>query len=238
MAIYQERDDDLESELNKGALWAVTYGDLMSYLMIFFLTILAFTVSNIKDYDTLLKSLQKQFEGLKEEDIMIEISKKEETLAEKLAALLGKDQVSVNEERVKMTFANPVLFGFGQAELKSEAAGSLTPLVEAFKNLPNKIIVEGHTDDRPISKLRYRSNFELSAARAYAVIEFLKGQGIPKERLIGMAYGDSMPVTSNLTAEGRARNRRIEISLIREKTAIAKNMSLEKAEALSSKPPK
>mgnify|MGYP001564329411 CR=1 FL=1 len=173
MAIYQEREDDLESELNKGALWAVTYGDLMSYLMIFFLTVLAFTVSNIQDYDQLVKQMKKQFGDLTEEEIRIELSKKEDTLAEQLAKLLGKDQVSMNEEKVKMTFANPVLFDFGKADLKPSAQEVLVPLAEVFKKVPNNIIIEGHSDNRPIYKLRFQSNFELSAARAYAVISFL-----------------------------------------------------------------
>lgn len=217
MAIFQEREDDLESELNKGALWAVTYGDLMSYLMIFFLTILAFTISNIKDYDQLVKSLKGQFTDIPEEELQVEISKKEETLAAQLEKLLGSEQVSVSEERVKITFSNPVLFDFGRAELKPGAEAVLKPLAETFKKVSNNIIIEGHTDSRPITRLRYHSNFELSAARAYSVIEFFEKQGIVKERLLGMAYGDSRPVASNETIDGRALNRRIEISLVREK---------------------
>lgn len=225
MAIYQEREDDLESELNKGALWAVTYGDLMSYLMIFFLTVLAFTVSNIQDYDQLVKQMKKQFGDLSEEEIRIELSKKEDTLAEQLAALLGKDQVAVNEEKVKMTFANPVLFDFGSADLKPAAASVLKPLADTFMKVTNDIIVEGHTDNRPIYKLRFKNNFELSAARAYAVMHYLEQQGIPKERLIGMAYGESRPTASNESIEGRAQNRRIEITLVREKKMIGMKRS-------------
>ena len=225
MAIYQEREDDLESELNKGALWAVTYGDLMSYLMIFFLTVLAFTVSNIQDYYQLVKQMKKQFGDLTEEEIRIELSKKEDTLAEQLAKLLGKDQVSMNEEKVKMTFANPVLFDFGKADLKPSAQEVLVPLAEVFKKVPNNIIIEGHSDNRPIYKLRFQSNFELSAARAYAVISFLEKQGIAKERLVGMAYGDARPVASNDTVDGRALNRRIEITLVHEKQMIGQRKS-------------
>ena len=77
--------------------------------------------------------------------------------------------------------------------------------------------LEGHTDSRPIHTARFRSNWELSAARGIAMLELFSGSyGIPKEKLSIAAYADNAPLDSNETAEGRARNRRVDIILLNE----------------------
>ena len=92
---------------------------------------------------------------------------------------------------------------------------SLTEVAKAIRPLPNSVIVEGHTDNVPISAGIYQSNWELSVARAYSVIDFLTNMGVKPERFIAAGYGEFKPVTDNGTEEGRMQNRRIEINVVR-----------------------
>jgi chemotaxis protein MotB len=78
------------------------------------------------------------------------------------------------------------------------------------------VLVGGHTDTVPIVGGRLRTNWELSAARAFSVIEFFAGQGLAPERFLARGYGEYRPVAPNDTEQGRRRNRRIEIRLVRE----------------------
>jgi chemotaxis protein MotB len=231
MAIRRNRAEDLENQLNRGALWAVTYGDLMSYLMIFFLILFSFSIAKktgVNKYEESLVNIQKAFGGkidpAKLEKIM---AKKREAVASlKLEQLVQQAKLSEmvdiqsTEEKIKLTLQAPVLFDSGKTELKVKGMEILTPMVELLKATPNQIVVEGHTDDTPISpnqRLRggYQSNFELSMARAYSVIRFFETHGIPSSRLAGAGYGEFRPVVPNDTPAHKARNRRIEISLLR-----------------------
>jgi chemotaxis protein MotB len=82
--------------------------------------------------------------------------------------------------------------------------------------MDNPVVVEGHTDNVPISSKKYRSNFELSAARAFSVINyFINTEKMSPEKFSTFGYGEYRPVSSNDTEEGRAKNRRIEINIIR-----------------------
>ena len=97
----------------------------------------------------------------------------------------------------------------------------LTRLAETLKtlaaeipdDLPWVLQVDGHTDRRPISNARFPSNWELSTARALAIVKFLRGQGIPPQRLAATGYGEFHALDARNTEEAYARNRRIELKL-------------------------
>jgi len=223
MPIYRIRKEDFENELNKSALWAITYGDLMSYLMIFFLLLFSFSISRKEGkakYEESLIQIQKTFGGevSKEKLERIEIQKKEENLESKLKEMQKTNlnlELESNERRVKLVLKDAILFDSGSTELKSEAKKILRGVVDELKKLPNDIIVEGHTDNVPIKGGIYKSNFELSMARAYSVIKFMQEEGIDPKRLSGIGYGEYKPISDNTTIEGRAKNRRIEISILK-----------------------
>ncbi len=227
MAIYRIRKDDLENQLNKSALWAITYGDLMSYLMIFFLLLFSFAIAKSdrtkqKKYEESLIKIQQTFGG-KVSEAYLERKKqemKEENFEKKLQELKQgntKDmfEVEMNEKRIKLILKEGVLFDSGSAELKLEAQNILLPVIEELKKLSNDIIIEGHTDNVPIKGGRYSTNFELSMARAYSVIRFMEKHGVDSKRLSGIGYGEWRPIADNSTPQGRAKNRRIEITLIK-----------------------
>ena len=107
-----------------------------------------------------------------------------------------------------------VLFDPGQAELRAEGREVVDKLAAAISRLPNKLAVEGHTDNVPISG-RYASNWELSTARATTVLrELIERHGIAPARLSAAGYADERPVAGNDTAEGRAANRRVELVVL------------------------
>jgi len=226
--IYRSRRDELENQLNKGALWAVTYGDLMSYLMIFFLVLFSFSMAKTdkvksRKYEESLVNIQKAFGG-KLDPAQAErarIKEQEDNVADKLKATMESNQMSnlvqidSNERRVRLVLTEAVLFDSGKADLKARAKEVLTPIIEELKKLPNDVLVEGHTDIVPIHKGLYATNWELSMARAYSVIKFLEESGMNPRKLAGIGYGDNRPTADNATPQGRALNRRIEISLLK-----------------------
>jgi len=226
MPVYRIRKEEFENELNKSALWAITYGDLMSYLMIFFLLLFSFSIAkggkSVKKYDESLIQIQKAFGGelSKEQLLKKEIQKKEENLENKLKEIQETNlknilELDTNEKRVRLVLKDAVLFDSGSADLKENAKKVLIEVVNELKKLPNEIVVEGHTDNIPIKGGAYKSNFELSMSRAYSVIKFMQDNGVDPKRLSGIGYGEYKPVSDNSTPQGRAKNRRIEISIIK-----------------------
>jgi chemotaxis protein MotB len=130
-------------------------------------------------------------------------------------ALAGQRDVQVVGDR--FVFQSEVLFASGSAKLQpageQQLASVAQRLVEIASRIPQNINwvlqVDGHTDDKPINSFLYPSNWELSSARAIAVVKFLHDQGIPFERLVAAGYGEFQP----LSATDAARNRRIELKL-------------------------
>ena len=121
------------------------------------------------------------------------------------------DRVKVTQvhEGVHLEVRDNILFAQGSAELKPEGTTLLEDLASILLDQGGIISVEGHTDDRPISNQRFPSNWELSSGRATTVTRYLIEKGLDPQRLRAVGYGDTRPVESNATAEGRARNRRV-----------------------------
>jgi chemotaxis protein MotB len=117
------------------------------------------------------------------------------------------------EERglVVTVVTDEVLFDSGAAQLRSDALPILRIVGEALGDVENAVVVEGHTDSRPISTARFPSNWELSGARAAAVVRYLERAGVRSSRLSYEGYGERLPIASNDTPAGRAQNRRVEI---------------------------
>jgi chemotaxis protein MotB len=111
-----------------------------------------------------------------------------------------------------------LLFDSGQAVLKPTAHPILAAVASFLRNTPkvkNDVRVEGNTDNVPIHNAAFHSNWELSAARATAVLEDLLRSGVGPRRLSATAYGDQRPITTNASAAGRSTNRRVELVVLR-----------------------
>lgn len=125
---------------------------------------------------------------------------------------LGEDiEVIVNEGSISFRISSELLFGSGQAELEDAGLDVLDRLVPTLAATPHRIIVEGHTDDRPIQTARFPSNWELSASRASSVVRYLQLSGIAAGRMSATGYAETRPLGDNTSDQGRASNRRVEL---------------------------
>jgi chemotaxis protein MotB len=126
--------------------------------------------------------------------------------------------VSVREDAHGIVVSLPEAgaFALGQADLSQAARRVIRGLGDVLAKEAGEIRVEGHTDNAPIATSRFASNWELSAARATEVIRFLISQGgIAPERLSAAGYAEFRPLAPNDTPEARARNRRVDIFVLR-----------------------
>lgn len=126
------------------------------------------------------------------------------------------DTVVTQRGLVVRLLTDNVLFDSGQAQIKSRGLPLLSEVATLLGvDRVHPIVIEGHTDDVPISTSQFASNWELSTARASAVVRWLIGRGLPERRFSAAGYADLHPLASNATAAGRARNRRVEVVLQR-----------------------
>ena len=138
----------------------------------------------------------------------------------RLQAVLG-DRKDVQIVGDRFVFSSEVLFPSASDEVSPDGFIQLTRLAETLKtlsaempkDLPWVLQVDGHTDRRPISTARFPSNWELSTARALAIVKFLRSQGVPPERLAATGYGEFHPLDTANTEAAHGRNRRIELKL-------------------------
>jgi chemotaxis protein MotB len=128
-------------------------------------------------------------------------------------------QIVLLEGKLKVTMVDQVLFPEGGFRLSSQAKAVVGKLVPTLSGLQQtKIVVDGYTDNVPIGPGLKRegisSNLELSSRRADVVVEYLVNQGVNQNLISAQGFGESNPVASNDTSEGRAQNRRIEVTLV------------------------
>lgn len=140
---------------------------------------------------------------------------KERPLLELEEQLLLKGiDIDLQAGKTIVRVSSRLLFASGAAEIHIEGLDLLLWLADTLRDSPYLLEVEGHTDSSPISTIRFSSNWELSIERAVNVVRFLEETGrIPGSRLSAAGYADLRPLSSNDTAEGRAKNRRVEIIL-------------------------
>ena len=123
--------------------------------------------------------------------------------------------VTRDEENIIIRLADNLLFPSASASIREDALPLLDIVGSILEDLPNQIRVEGHTDNVPVGTERYPTNWELSSARATAVLRYLVEQtGLEAGRAFAAGFGEFRPETSNLTPEGRALNRRADIVVL------------------------
>lgn len=123
----------------------------------------------------------------------------------------GKVRVLETSRGFTIEINDSILFALGQARLQQESVSALQAVAAVLADADYPITIEGHTDNVPISTPQFPSNWELSAMRATTVLRLFNDAGVGAERLTAIGYGETRPVETNTTAEGRARNRRVSI---------------------------
>jgi chemotaxis protein MotB len=184
---------------------------------------------NISDLRQKVTDLEVENKKLKDEIVTLQKAKEEkvkevsgtyEQLLENMKSEIAQGQVTISELKGKLTvnMEAAILFDSGKADVKADGLVILQKMVDTLKAVKDKAIrIEGHTDNVPISGTLTRvfpTNWELSAARAINVTKYLQQQGLDAAILSATAFGEFKPVADNTTKEGRAKNRRIEITLV------------------------
>ena len=217
--------------------WLLTYADLITLLMAFFVIMYAISSINTQRYELLSTSMRQAFNG---RPAIVHVTTQmpqnrrlgtQSTatnpaapalaqLYEQLKLLIRQrqlaDQTSVRlvPQGVVVSIPGQALFPSAQATLLPGARRTLTAVAALLRQLPNQVAVQGYTDSRPIRTARFPSNWELSLLRATAVVHFLVGQGVAPTRLSATGFGKYHPVATNATPAGRQANRRVDIVVL------------------------
>jgi len=140
-----------------------------------------------------------------------EINALGDNVAERMDDLIDEDIINIKRNKfwLEVEIKSSLLFPSGSSALIPDAIPVLQQLAETFVDLPNRINVEGFTDNKPIKTFVFPSNWELSAARAAAVVRLFEQSGIEPWRMASIGYGEYQPISDNDSDEGRAKNRRV-----------------------------
>jgi chemotaxis protein MotB len=227
--------------------WLITYADLITLLLAFFIMMYVFSKQDAQKYDEVVGHLKTIFTGgpgssgqgkdagplLFELPVKIARSADEEVrkkLEAEIQSLADKESIKKNisifsdERGVVIRILEKALFDEGRAGLKERAKDALGKIAPVVKSIDNQIRIEGHTDNVPINNHEFRSNWELSVRRATEVVSyFIEKYDFPPVRVSAVGYAEYRPVVVNDTPENRALNRRIEIIIIKSDKEIVKS---------------
>ncbi|MFW6386420.1 MAG: OmpA/MotB family protein [Bacillota bacterium] len=231
-----DRDRDDKKVDTKSPAWMTTFGDMMTLLLVFFVLMYSFSVMDLEKFEGFISALQNRLgvlEGgktISDESQVNRGSMGEDfnPSQENLEKVMGDMQEYVEEnelqENVEMEMTEKglvvrltgrVLYDIGEAVILPEGRELLAELANAIQDIPNNIMVEGHTDDWPINTEKFPSNWELSTTRATNVIKFMIEElEVDPGRLSAAGYSEYRPLKTNDTAENRAQNRRVEIVIL------------------------
>ncbi len=217
-----------------------TYGDMVTLILTFFILLYSFSTIDVMKFQKMLFSFrgaigvidggktfeedQKVFSGQTMEDAG---SSRKQTMdstkvARKIQSIIRKHglekevNVSINQRGVVVSISEGLLFQAGQYELLPEGKIVLSILGEIFREIPNDISAEGHSDSIPVNgKGIIRDNWDLSALRSSRIVSFLSGSAdLSPRRLQSVGYGESRPIMPNDTDYHRQMNRRVDLVIL------------------------
>lgn len=212
--------------------WMVTFGDLIMLLLTFFVLLLT-----MKSMDkTQTEEMFENFINVEETEWDFGFQKADKKIAPETAGkwktfisssamlkkTLKKDyynfrrnfQISEDSRGIVVTIDSSHLFDSGSAEIRPAGFDKLNMVGEMLKNVTNDVLIMGHTDNVPIRRGMFRSNWDLSCYRAISVYQYLvEAFGLPEKAIAPGGYGSTRPLYPNTDEIGRAKNRRIEVIL-------------------------
>ncbi|WP_186429941.1 flagellar motor protein MotB [Clostridium sp. BSD9I1] len=237
MARRKRRGSDAGGANNE---WLATYSDTVTLLLTFFVLLYSFSSVDAQKFKQIASAFQSVLSGdsgqtifdfnMKNGDVPLvgetvdlgsDTGGRENELYDKVRDFVEQNKlqntVSVKSDRrgVLLELKDNVFFETGQGEIKPSSLPILDKLNKIILNLPNEIVVEGHTDNVPISNYKYNSNWELSTARAVNVVRyFVETKKHTPSRFTAAGYGEYKPLYSNDTEEHKAKNRRVNIVIV------------------------
>lgn len=227
----RRKKQDSGGEEGGAPAWMVTYGDLMSLLLTFFVLLLSFSTISEKDFNEAIMSLQGALGVLTGQPSVLgnwpeesqprspaAVEKRAQELQRRMQVADLDEDVKIDIDReggfVKITLPGEMLFESGQARLRATAFEILEDVADVFADLPNAFIeARGHTDNVPVGPENgFSDNWDLSFQRANAVVQYLRRQvGMAGNTFESVACGSDQPIATNTTPAGRAENRRVEL---------------------------
>jgi chemotaxis protein MotB len=222
--------------------WLVSYADFITLLFAFFTTLYAISVVDVEKAERLVSSIRESFNadgppppsGGSESPAGPDSSSpaektRLELLGDRVRELRRRPgfedglRVRQTEEGLVISLADSAFFSTGGAAIPPDAAPVLQELARLLAELPNHVRIEGHTDDRPISSVQFPSNWDLSTARAVAVVRALESSGIASYRLSASGFAAERPLVSNESEDGRQLNRRVDAVVLRSRLSQREN---------------
>ena len=224
--------------------WLVSYADFITLLFAFFVVMYAMSSVNEGNYRVLSDALGSAFRNTpksldlgavaappaapvkprqavaKKNALQRRQQEKIQDMARDIMKVLaplvkeGKVRVTQSNRGITVEINASVLFAPGQAALEESSDKTLRAVAQVVKHGEHAIQVEGHTDNVAIRSATFPSNWELSTARASSVVRLLIDSGVSAQRLTALGYGENRPVEPNDTPQGRARNRRVTVTVL------------------------
>ncbi|MDV3427502.1 MAG: OmpA family protein [Bacillota bacterium] len=217
--------------------WLLPYSDMLTLLLALFIVMFAMSEIDKAKFQEFNQKFGVIFSGgsgllenggnsVAPNTSVVSDSSAEETNMNKIKKTMDKEignsgykdnvKVVLNDEGLQISIQDLVLFNSGDAEVLKEVTPLLLKICKTLYGLDNNIKIVGHTDNVPVHNEKFRSNWDLSAIRAINVMNFMVDSGgISPDKVSIEAYGEYMPKYDNSTAEGRAKNRRVEIYIVR-----------------------
>ncbi|RDU35919.1 chemotaxis protein MotB [Neobacillus piezotolerans] len=222
--------------------WLIPYADLLTLLLALFIVLYAASTIDVAKYQYLMESFKSELTGTKipdknaglsphlptPETPVIEPPKEDKKDTEldglkiKLENYIKNNKlqavVSLQESKkgIEVSLKDVILFDSGKAELKPRSFKTLDGMVGLINTVPNPVSIEGHTDNVPATNTIYRTNWELSSARAASVLHYFESKNVKASRLQFSGFGEYHPLVPNDSDENRQSNRRVTIVILRQ----------------------
>jgi chemotaxis protein MotB len=233
---------NIDEDEGGGSEWLATYGDLVTLLLCFFILLYSMSIMDLAKFQKAAGSLNSSLgapaqttgtdstigDSIANLNVYnaIEVQQEMDDIYSKVKELvdsrdLSKDvQVEQVAAGVLLRFKDEILFDVAQADLKPNAKNTLQKLGEILRTYDKSIRIEGHTDNVPINTSRFRSNWELSTARAISVVRYFTEELPQDQRIIPTkfevsGYGEYHPIANNDSEQNKQKNRRIEITILK-----------------------
>lgn len=205
--------------------WQITFSDMLTLLLTFFVFIIAVSTFKTEDYKRFWEMFQPEVEKKPTKSFNVKLiegiklpvlDREAETLLNELEETFTESDfegvnVHYNENKISLVVSEQLGFDGGSFDLKASARPYIKELIPAMQESPYNVSVEGHTDSLKGQKI---DNMELSLNRALSVARFLIAGGLDKNKISVSGYGPHRPVADNEKEEGRMRNRRVEINIM------------------------
>ncbi len=225
-----------EDQKRGSPAWMTTFGDMMTLLLVFFVLLYSFSVMDLDKFEGFISALQNKLGvldggqtlqdsgNIARGDIGEKFTPARQGYAKVMSEISQYIEENNLQEQVQMrltdrglilSLTGQILYDLGEAVIKPQGREVLNEVALTLKEVPNEIIVEGHTDNIPINTSKFPTNWELSTTRATNVIRyFIEEHEVNPRRLSAAGYSKYRPLYANETSEQRAKNRRVQIVIL------------------------